>query len=140
MASENVDKRSVSKSPSLLVYSLLALGVISVLSGLVAAIVVVAAELAAESSGQMAVLEALGVMVAGGCVGAVMWALAWLCRRYWFPVYAQVRRGGVAADEARDHVQGDTWVFHDERVVKLAPEVLDELGVVAHAPARHHSV
>ena len=80
MTSENVDKRSVSKSPSLLVYSLLALGVISVLSGLVAAIVVVAAELAAESSGQMAALKALGVMVAGGCVGAVMWALAWLCR------------------------------------------------------------
>jgi len=33
-------------------------------------------------------------------------ALETLCRRYWYPVYAYVRRKGIAADDAQDAVQG----------------------------------
>ena len=33
-------------------------------------------------------------------------ALETLCRRYWYPVYAFIRRKGVSADDAQDAVQG----------------------------------
>ena len=33
-------------------------------------------------------------------------ALERLCRAYWHPIYAFVRRRGYSADEAKDHVQG----------------------------------
>ena len=33
-------------------------------------------------------------------------ALEELCRIYWYPLYAYVRRGGTAAEDARDLVQG----------------------------------
>ena len=32
-------------------------------------------------------------------------ALAWLCERYWYPLYAYVRRRGISSDEAQDLTQ-----------------------------------
>lgn len=42
----------------------------------------------------------------GGDAGAARDALAYLCERYWYPLYAYVRRAGHDAERAQDLVQG----------------------------------
>jgi RNA polymerase sigma-70 factor (ECF subfamily) len=63
------------------------------------------------------------VRAAGGDGAAAREAVAALCRDYWFPLYAFVRRKGVGAEDAEDVVQG----FFAELLLKfdfsrLAPE------------------
>ena len=63
------------------------------------------------------------VRAAGGEGAAAREALAGVCRAYWYPLYAFVRRKGVAAADAEDVVQG-----YFERLLekfdfaRLAPE------------------
>jgi len=42
----------------------------------------------------------------GGTTDSSQQALAWLCERYWYPIYAYVRRKGQNADNASDLTQG----------------------------------
>jgi DNA-directed RNA polymerase specialized sigma24 family protein len=45
------------------------------------------------------------VLAAGGDSGASQEALEWLCRTYWFPLYAFVRRKGYSEQDAQDLTQ-----------------------------------
>ena len=50
-------------------------------------------------------------------------ALAWLCERYWFPLYAFVRRRGHSPEDAEDTVQGFfAMLLHDGLVEKADAE------------------
>ena len=44
-------------------------------------------------------------------------ALAQLCRDYWYPLYAFVRRRGLAAQDAQDAAQGFFFAFAGKRDV-----------------------
>ena len=46
------------------------------------------------------------VLAAGGPDRQAQDALATLCRIYWYPLYAYVRRHGYSADDAQDLIQG----------------------------------
>ena len=78
--SEKADQPAAASSASALVLCLMALAVISVFLGLTAGAVVLFSEALA---GQISLLTLLWMIVAfgAGCsVGAVLWALGWLCR------------------------------------------------------------
>ncbi len=67
-------------SPTALVGCLLVLGVISLLLGFGGALVLMGLQTAAGVLSFMTALWMVASLVAGGCVGGVMWALAWLCQ------------------------------------------------------------
>jgi len=61
------------------------------------------------------------VLAAGGTTCAESReALASLCRRYWYPVYAYARRHGVKADEAADLTQGFFARVIEQKIVRGA--------------------
>ena len=68
-------------SPAALVLCLWSLAIISVILGVAAGLVTLSAAADAGSVGVMAVLTAVVCLTAGCCVGAVLWATAWVCRR-----------------------------------------------------------
>ncbi len=45
------------------------------------------------------------LQVGGGCEDAAFRALEQLCRSYWFPLYAYVRRQGQGPEDAQDLTQ-----------------------------------
>jgi uncharacterized membrane protein YciS (DUF1049 family) len=132
-------------SPIALVYSLLALAVISVTLGLAAGLIVLTRDLLEKRVGLLTLLWVIAAFVAGCCVGGVLWALAWLCRRQHQGELAQRRMvralellagppaGGpeetsVQAEEVKDSSAGAAGLIGPEQLRTLVAE-LRELNV-----------
>lgn len=60
------------------------------------------------------------VITAGGSSSGADSALAELCERYWYPVYAFIRRTGSGADDARDLAQAFFVRILEKRFLKHA--------------------
>lgn len=76
----NRDRSFTAVPPSVLTPCLLVLGIISVLSGLAAGVAILSVDATGGRFGPVTVIWMLVALAGGGCLGGVMWALAWLCR------------------------------------------------------------
>src|SRR4051812_26444272 len=63
------------------------------------------------------------VVAANGPGGDAREALEWLCRKYWLPLFAYVRRRGESPENAEDLVQGFfAWLLTRELLSRAEAE------------------